>query len=183
MQISPIMEYTSEVWFQNKSINNLEKIHLSYMKNILRTKTSTSTIALYSELGRFPIALRLKCRLVNYWKRLIGFNSRHPVKQAYNTLLNLNNMGQTNWCTTLRNILSETNHLHLWDEQSITDKQYQLIKESLYTEFIKITLQQINNTDTNPKLRTYKLFKNHFQFKTFFLHPNKHKSCTSTNKI
>ena len=111
MQISPIMEYSSEVWFQNKNINNLEKIHLSYMKNILRTKTSTSTIALYSELGRFPIALRLKCRLVNYWKRLIGFNSRHPVKQAYNTLLNLNNMGQTNWCTTLRNILSETNHL------------------------------------------------------------------------
>ena len=58
-------------------------------------------------------------------------------------------MGQTHWCTTLRNILSETNHLHLWDEQSITDKQFQLIKESLHTEFIKITLQQINKTDTN----------------------------------
>jgi len=171
VQISPVMEYASEVWFQNKKLNVLEKIHLGFLKNTLKTKMSTSTIVLYSELGRFPLAIKIKCRLLNYWKRVLGFDTSHPVKQAYDALCNMHNRGQTNWCTTLKAILQETNKMHLWNEQNITERQFQQIKESLYKDFMTMTIEQINDSDSNPKLRTYKLFKHQFQFESFLSTP------------
>jgi hypothetical protein len=167
VQICPIMEYGSEVWFQNKNTANLEKIHLAYLKNTLKAKMSTSTIALYAELGRFPIALKLKCRIINYWKRILDLSEIHPVKQAYNTLKYLNLEGQTNWCTTVREILEETYSIHLWYRQSITEKQYHSLRETLHKRFMNSTMEQINNSSVNPKLRTYKLFKSAFQLEPF----------------
>ncbi len=37
-QIAPTIQYTSEVWFQNKECPILEKIHLAFMKNTMRDK-------------------------------------------------------------------------------------------------------------------------------------------------
>ncbi len=48
------MQYTSEIWFQNKETAELEKIHLAYLKNMMKIKPSSSTHAIYSEFGRFP---------------------------------------------------------------------------------------------------------------------------------
>ncbi len=56
--IDPIMQYTSEIWFQNKEMTELEKTHLSYLKNTMKVKPSSSTLAIYSELGRFPILIK-----------------------------------------------------------------------------------------------------------------------------
>jgi hypothetical protein len=33
------------------------------------------------------------------------------------------------------------------------------------------TMAEINNTDSNPKLRTYKLFKSNFQFESYLSSP------------
>ena len=35
-EISPILEYCSEIWYTNKFCEELEKIHLAYMKDILK---------------------------------------------------------------------------------------------------------------------------------------------------
>jgi hypothetical protein len=172
VQIIPIMEYGSEVWFQNNNTTNLEKIHLAYIKGVLKTKMSTSTVALYAELGRFPILLRIKCRILNFWKRILSLLDCHPVKQAYNTLYNLNRAGQTNWCTTIKGILKESNNMPLWEAQSITDKQYHLMREILHKNFMSLTMEEINNSDINPKLRTYKLFKGNFQLESFLISSN-----------
>ena len=43
-QISPILEYCSEIWYTNKFCEELEKIHLVYMKDILKVKQSSSTL-------------------------------------------------------------------------------------------------------------------------------------------
>ena len=39
-QISPILEYCSEIWYTNKFCEELEKIHLAFMKDILKVKRS-----------------------------------------------------------------------------------------------------------------------------------------------
>jgi hypothetical protein len=83
----------------------------------------------------------------------------------------LNTLGQTNWCTTVKNILEETNNTQLWNTQNITEKQYAQLKENLYKNFMASTMAQIDNSDTNPKLRTYKLFKGNFQFESYLSSP------------
>nr|CAJ38812.1 putative origin recognition complex subunit 3 protein [Platynereis dumerilii] len=66
VQISPILEYGSEVWFNNKELAEFEKIHLSYMKRTLRVKQSTSTVALYTDYGEDDEDLKEQNRLSVY---------------------------------------------------------------------------------------------------------------------
>ena len=49
--VGSILNYASEVW-DIGTFHNIEKVHLSLCKRILNVKTSTSTLAIYSELGR-----------------------------------------------------------------------------------------------------------------------------------
>ncbi len=35
VQIRPILEYAHDIWYRGKTTNELEKIHLSYMKEKL----------------------------------------------------------------------------------------------------------------------------------------------------
>ncbi len=86
-QISPIMEYTSEVWFKNKASHKLEKIHLQYLKSMLHVKPSSSTMAIYGEFGRFPLIIKQKCQLIKYWKRILTMNENSIIKKAYNSTL------------------------------------------------------------------------------------------------
>ncbi len=107
-QIAPIMQYTSEVWFQNKECPILEKIHLAYMKNTVWVKPSSATKAICAEFGRFPLIIKQKCQILKYRKRVIEVNNDYYVKQAYNFTLELHDLGQTNWCTYVKAILNKT---------------------------------------------------------------------------
>ncbi len=95
-QIVPIMQYTSEIWFQNKKSLQLETIHLQYLKSIMHVKTSSSSKAIYSEFGRFPLVLKQKCQLISYWKRVVGMDDNMIFKKAYNSTLKLHELGQIN---------------------------------------------------------------------------------------
>jgi len=170
-QISPIVEYASEVWYQNKDIAKLEKIHLTYIKSTLKVKTSTSTVALYTELGRFPISLKIKYRVLNYWRRITALDMTHPVRQAYEMLYKLHESGQTNWCSTVKSILCETNNSQIWNNQTATTKELYNVKEQTYKLFMDQCINKINDSDTNPKLRTFKLFKDTFRSEPFIVSP------------
>jgi len=52
--VGSILNYTSEVWCIG-TIYNIEKVHFSFCKRVLNVKTSTSTLSIYSELGRYPL--------------------------------------------------------------------------------------------------------------------------------
>ena len=53
-----VLEYASEIWSQGKELLKIERIQLRFFKHMLGVKDSTSTLALYSELGRFPLHLQ-----------------------------------------------------------------------------------------------------------------------------
>ena len=50
----PILNYSSAVWGLNEWAKH-ERIHLSACKYALGVKSSTTTVAVYSELGRIPV--------------------------------------------------------------------------------------------------------------------------------
>ncbi len=51
VQIRPILEYAHEIWYNGKTTNEHENIHLSYMKDKLNVKRSSGTNAIYAELA------------------------------------------------------------------------------------------------------------------------------------
>ena len=166
-QIAPIMQYTSEVWFQNKECPILEKIHLTYMKNTMRVKPSSATNAIYAEFDRFPLIIIQKCQMIKYWKRVLEMSKDYYVKKAYNSTLELHDLGQTNWCTYVKSILNETQLQQVWENQSIDNRQFAVLKESLHRSYMVECIGNIHDSTIYPKLRTYKLFKNEFKSENY----------------
>ena len=68
--VKPILLYGSEVWgFRNCCI--LERVHLKFCKLLLNIKTSTASCLVYGELGRYPLIVDIKQRMISYWAKLI----------------------------------------------------------------------------------------------------------------
>ena len=95
-QILPILEYGSDIWYTGDDVNDLEKIHLKFIKSTLGVRKQTPTPAIYGDTGRFPLIIRQHIKAVKYWCRILKLSQSHPVRNAYNMLFELDGIGFTN---------------------------------------------------------------------------------------
>ena len=69
--VLPILLYGSEIWgFENTDM--IEKVHLDFLKRILKVKKSTPSCFVYGELGRYPLEIDIKCRIINFWFKIVN---------------------------------------------------------------------------------------------------------------
>ena len=171
-QILPILEYGSEIWSTGKEISVLERIQLKYLKNTLGVKPQTSTLAVYGETGRFPLAVRQRINLLKYWCRIINMENNSIVKNTYLELHKLSADGHYTWCSLIQSILSDHELDHIWESQSIvnTNEFVNNAKEFEHARFIMNWKNAIEDSSAHPILRTYKLFKTDFQFEPYLLY-------------
>ena len=75
--IVPILIYGSEIWgFGNNQI--IEQVQLNALRDILRVRKSTPLSMIYGELGIYPLDIKIKTRMLNFWASLI--TQINPVK-------------------------------------------------------------------------------------------------------
>jgi hypothetical protein len=68
--VSSILLYASEVWgFENKE--SIENVHLQFYKNILKVRSTTPNYMVYGELGRYPMEVIVKRKIVLFWNNLL----------------------------------------------------------------------------------------------------------------
>ena len=104
-QILPILEYGNDIWYTGYDVNDMEKIHLKFIKSTLGVGKQTPTPAIYGDTGRFSLIIRQHIKAVKYWCRILKLSQSHPVRNAYNMLLELDAIGFTNWCSRIRSVL------------------------------------------------------------------------------
>ena len=68
--VTPILLYGCEAW-GNKNFDVIEKLYIRYCKYVAHLKTSTLTCMVRGELGRGPIFLEMKIRMLRYWNKLL----------------------------------------------------------------------------------------------------------------
>ena len=68
--VKAILLYGCELWgLSNCDI--IERVHLKYCKLLLNLKSSTPNCMIYGELGRYPLYIDIKQRMVSYWTKPI----------------------------------------------------------------------------------------------------------------
>ena len=157
-QIEPILLYGSEILFIGKEISAFEKVHLSFLKNMLGVKQQTSDVTVYGDTGRYPLYIKQQIIALKYWIRIISLPKNCHLRIVYNSLASLDLIGETNWCTHIRTLLTQTNHYDVWENHSVDNSNLLIkqIKESLITTF---KLDWSNKARNLTKLRTYIKFK------------------------
>ncbi len=81
---------------------------------------------------------------------------------ARRTRYELHDLGQTNWCTYVKAILDETHFQQVWVNQSMDNRQFTMLKDSLHRSYMAECIGNILDPIAYLKQRTYKLFKEEY---------------------
>ena len=68
--VAQILLYGSEVLGYEKN-DNIEKVHLQFLKKNLVVRITTPNVLVYGELGRYPLIVNITCRMLCFWSKLL----------------------------------------------------------------------------------------------------------------
>lgn len=170
--ILPILTYGCEIWGFYRS-DDVEKVHLRFLKQILGVRRQTSNIAIYGELGRFPLYVIRKIRILKYWYKILNSPNTLLFK-VYSQQLNCLNSyaSYTCWSASVRTLLNELGFTYLWDSQSMSKLQLDKVIQMVYDQFYQSWYSDLNLSN---KLDTLKSLDKSFCFE-------KYVSCITNDK-
>ena len=154
--ILPILTYGSEIWGFHPA-PDIERVHLKFMKQILCVKPQTSNVTVYGELGRVPLSIIRKERILNYWYKLM----KSPDSLIHKALLNLkdDNNQVIGWALEVNNLLNDLGYSFLWNNENITLLQLNKAIERLHDQYLQYFYSELS---TCPKLIAYNKIKREF---------------------
>ena len=99
--IQPILSYGSAIWGVRKTgCSAIDNVFFSLMKHTLYVKQSTSNIITIGECGQIPPSVVCHTNFIKYIVRVSNMNDCHIVKQVYNELFRLHEVGFI-WCINI----------------------------------------------------------------------------------
>ena len=63
--ITPILLYGSEIWGY-EDCEQIENFHFKYCNRLLHLRSSTTKVIVYVELGRLPMQIHIKSRMIGF---------------------------------------------------------------------------------------------------------------------
>lgn len=166
--VKPILLYGSELWgFKNSYI--LEKVHLKFCKLVLKLKSSTPNCFIYGELGRFPLLLDIKGRMISYWSKLVDGKQTKLCSMMYRTMFHLYTNLDVNfqWIDYVKKILDDCGLSNIWISQNFMSESWlkQKIKLSLCDQYRQSWNEDINSSS---KALNYRIYKDSIDFEDYF---------------
>ena len=171
-QILPILLYGSQLWYKARQNHRLETFHLGYLKRTIGLRLQTPTDAVLSDTGRFPLQLRRNLNVIKYWLRMLNLQADDPLRNAFDTLVQLHNLGQSNWWTEVTTLLAsleisdpESHELNLANKNN---KLLDTLKEKVYSTHMENCMARIKS-NTEGKLRIFRTFKQDYCMEGYLL--------------
>ena len=171
--------YRCEIWGFHRA-DDIEKTHIKFLKQLLGVRRQTCNIAVYGELGRVPLIVLRKIRILKYWKKIISSQESllYKVYVLQANELNSGFINENSWVFQLKSILDELGYSYLWLDQSISNLQLNTVTQSLYDQFFQGWYSDINLSN---KLETIKSLNKVFEFEKYLncINVDKHRIALS----
>ena len=165
--VGSILNFSSEVWGFHEA-KHIETIHTKFCRHILCTRKSTNLEGLYGELGRYPLKIYRKIRIIKYWCRLLANRDSLPF-QLFIMLKNdceSNNRIAKNWAGFLKVELENLGFADIWQNQFLIDIPFEIIKLRLIDNYKQSWFSSICNSS---RLETYSRVKHEFGLESYLL--------------
>ena len=182
-QIS-VLSYGCEVWgFMNAE--RIERVHRKVCKYIINVKQTTNNNAWYSELGRYPLLIERRIRIVKYWFNLIRKSENNCiVNSVYNEMKNsiANDSHNIFWLTKLKKLLEQNGFAEVWMfPDSVNVKVFiPVLKARLIDTFI---VEMRNGLNTSTSMVLYRELDQTFEISPYLINLNSRKHRNSLAKL
>ena len=168
--IVPILLYGSEVC-GFKNLHVIEKIHLDFLKIILKMKKCTPHVMVYGEFGRYPLEILVKVRMVKYWCKLVRGKYSKISNRLYKLLyyLHKNNIYLSKWTSAIESILQNVGLNFVWlNNNDILDINWvcREVRLRLECQFVQKWKSDVFNS---PKCFIYRIFKTDLAFEKYII--------------
>ena len=130
-------------------------------------KTSILSFIIYDELGRYPIEIDIKIRMISYWAKFVDGKQSKLSNVIYNISPLPSNTQRNNfvWLTFVKNIFNVCGYTYIWDTHTPNLAWLRLnIKQELQDQFIQ---SWFSNIEHSGKALNYRLFKNQFETENY----------------
>ena len=153
--IKSIVGYCSEVW-GFRDWDELETLYLQACKYALGVRSTTTSAAVYSELGRRPLIAGRLIASFKYANRLKNLSCDRYAKKAYDMMVQDDAQGHCNWISEL---LVDAKKLSICGDLNNKD-----VKSFIFRYYANLTMKDIKQAVIEKKkLKTYGLFKTVFK--------------------
>ena len=119
----------------------------------------SGNIILYGELGRYPVEILIKTRMIWFWQRIINGKVDKISYKLYSIILNMSNRNlfHSKWITAVKSILTDSVFEHLWiNQDNIPMTISKKVKFNLIEKYKDLWKHLIFDT---PKCLNYRIFK------------------------
>ena len=171
--VLPILSYGCEVWCPGNCDLAL-KLQLRFYKIVLKLNKSTPSCMLFGEIGRFPVDVHLKTRMLCYWYKLVNHaNSSKFSSVMYRFCLKMyeNSSLQFTYIDCIKTLLGELGLYGIWlNQANLTfsiDWFKEKVKRCLMDQYIQTWLSEINNADKGI-YTNYRMYKESFASERYF---------------
>ena len=171
--VKPILLYGSEVWGYG-NIEIIERVHLKFLKHILKAKTSTPNSIIYGETGEMPLSIDIQTRQISYWSKLVS-NDTKLASKIYLFMYELHSKAapdrarkQFGWIENIKNIFIKSGNVNIWQYQNFPNPKW--LKATTHQKLKDLFLNEwYNLIETSSSCITYRLFKNRFGFENYLI--------------
>ena len=166
--VLPILLYGCETW-GFYSTNLIDTVHNQFLQTITKLRKSTPVYMLYAELGRKPIDILIKTRMIGYWISLVNNENQNKFsRKIYDIMLAEYNTGQNfKWIDFIKQILISVGEPGLFNQNFIENPK--ATKERISNRLNDIYTQEWTaKLQLSSKGRNYSVFKQNLNFESYF---------------
>ncbi len=164
-----------------------EKTDLKFTKSVLSVHRMASNAAVRGELGRYPTIIYILKQVLKNWFRIVEYDENSLLYDTYLCNLQMVFENKNCWLMNIRRLVNDTLGLkHLWENQG-TVKHVKSAVSNLKAIFEfqwANALNKINqHSSSGNKLRTYAIFKKHFNYEKYLDFNTDYKKRKSITKL